>query len=235
MHLIPNLDRELPEWGVLGGSEVRRVRRRIVDDEIESALLHLDAAKDCLGLVVVAVVAWQGDPDTAEIGHFRGGLRDRSRSVTVTIAYGPARQVDGKAGFAEPEGNASADAAAGSRYEGDSSFMKFHRLPPPRSVVEARAGTQSHHQRPGGQTAQPSSSRSHTLSAPATRRAGACWNDDYLLRRQRGPGRWSLDDRVAPDEERLAERGPAPSPRIVRTQTGSRRGPQCASPIVSHL
>ena len=87
---------------------------RVVHEHVEPPVLGGDAIEERGDRVVVAVVARDRDAGAAERVDLVRGRADRARERVVGLAHRPAGHVDGRAGRAELERAALAD-ARGSR------------------------------------------------------------------------------------------------------------------------
>ncbi len=103
----------LPELGAV--VEILVATPDIVDQDVEPALLLGDPREQRLDLRVVAVVAAHGDALAGQLADLIGGLVDRAgqRHGGLALLDGPAGDIDRRAGLAQPERDASANAAAG--------------------------------------------------------------------------------------------------------------------------
>jgi hypothetical protein len=93
----------------------------VVDEQVEAAVLGLDAAHERLDLRRHEVVDVDGDALATRVGHELGGLLDRLRAVVLRapLARRAPRAVDRRVGLAERDGRAAAGAAGGARDERD--------------------------------------------------------------------------------------------------------------------
>ncbi|MCY1310210.1 hypothetical protein D9M70_603790 [compost metagenome] len=97
----------------------------VVDQDIQTSRVPLYALEQSDDLVVVGQVAGYRDALAASGGHCCGSVVDGARQYGFAgttrgiVAGGAADHVDGGAAFAEGDGDAAADATAGTGDQGD--------------------------------------------------------------------------------------------------------------------
>src|SRR4051794_29274054 len=118
----------LPELGAVVEELV--AAPAVVDQQVEPAVVVAgDAVDGGAGLVVIGMIALDGDGAPAGGGHGIGGLADRARQPVAAAAGRAAGHVDGRAGLAQTHRDPLADAAAGAGDQADSSVHALHEAP----------------------------------------------------------------------------------------------------------
>ncbi|MCY1401245.1 hypothetical protein D9M71_163600 [compost metagenome] len=103
----------------------------VVHQQVEAALLLFDTGEQRAHLLVITMVAGHGDTQATGVGHCLGGFGEAARQQLATqvagaLGRGAAAEVNGHTGGPQGNGDALADATAGTGDQGDAGFVCSH-------------------------------------------------------------------------------------------------------------